>query len=165
MTHQLNAAPPGWYPDQTGHLRWWDGARWGLYAPPRSPTDSGKAFAVVSHVGMFAGGFVLPLVIYLTEGKKDEFVRHHSREALNFQITFLAVWILAMGGFFLSFLLSVGADDDFGFFFPFPPLFPVLLMVQAASMALAILGAVRASQDQWWRYPLSIRFVKGSPAP
>ena len=25
----------GWYPDHTGHLRWWDGQQWGPYAPPQ----------------------------------------------------------------------------------------------------------------------------------
>lgn len=28
------AAPPGWYPDTTGYMRWWDGHQWGPYAPP-----------------------------------------------------------------------------------------------------------------------------------
>lgn len=27
----------GWYPDNTGHLRWWDGYHWGAYAPPSAP--------------------------------------------------------------------------------------------------------------------------------
>lgn len=34
----MNTAPAhtaaGWYPDPTGHLRWWDGHQWGQYAPP-----------------------------------------------------------------------------------------------------------------------------------
>lgn len=30
--------PAGWYPDATGHLRWWDGYQWGQYAPPAQPT-------------------------------------------------------------------------------------------------------------------------------
>ena len=25
--------PPGWYPDVSGHQRWWDGREWGVYAP------------------------------------------------------------------------------------------------------------------------------------
>lgn len=27
------ATPAGWYPDNTGAQRWWDGAQWGAYAP------------------------------------------------------------------------------------------------------------------------------------
>lgn len=29
--------PAGWYPDASGHHRWWDGSAWGPYAPPPGP--------------------------------------------------------------------------------------------------------------------------------
>lgn len=29
--------PPGWYPDETGRQRWWDGATWGQYADQAAP--------------------------------------------------------------------------------------------------------------------------------
>lgn len=32
-----NARPPGWYPDATGTIRHWDGARWGETLAPGSP--------------------------------------------------------------------------------------------------------------------------------
>ena len=108
------------------------------------------------------GGVILPLVIYLTEGRKNPFVRHHSREALNFQLTFLLAWLGGMavlfGLFFLTVAASVASDGSFaGFFFPFP----LMLVVWAGAMAFSIVGAVRANQRQWWRYPVSIRFVRG----
>lgn len=27
--------PAGWYPDESGRSRWWDGRAWGPYAPPQ----------------------------------------------------------------------------------------------------------------------------------
>ena len=38
---------PGWYPDPTGRLRWWDGNHWGnahLSVPPQPPESAGLAF-------------------------------------------------------------------------------------------------------------------------
>ena len=33
---QQPPTPAGWHPEPgTGHLRWWDGHRWGGYAPPQ----------------------------------------------------------------------------------------------------------------------------------
>ncbi len=34
----IAAAPPGWYPDGAGALRWWDGTRWtGHHQAPMQP--------------------------------------------------------------------------------------------------------------------------------
>lgn len=30
----MTSVPPGWYPDQTGALRWWDGVQWTAHTPP-----------------------------------------------------------------------------------------------------------------------------------
>ncbi|HSH58958.1 MAG TPA: DUF4870 domain-containing protein [Acidimicrobiales bacterium] len=162
MNEPGSAAPPGWYQDHSGYLRWWDGARWGPYAPPPAPQESGQALSVVSHLGIVAGGFILPLVIYLTEGKKNPFVRHHAREALNFQLSFLILYlgtfVLLVGAFFVPAASSFGDDGAFsGFFFPFPLIF----LVWFGALGFSIMGALRANQRQWWSYPLAIRFVKG----
>ncbi|MGK0740406.1 DUF2510 domain-containing protein [Leucobacter sp. Z1108] len=37
VTQATQQVPAGWYPDQTGHLRWWDGFNWGVYAPIQQP--------------------------------------------------------------------------------------------------------------------------------
>ncbi len=31
------SAPPGWYPDATGAMRWWDGQAWGPAASEMGP--------------------------------------------------------------------------------------------------------------------------------
>ncbi len=165
MTQPGSAAPPGWYQDHTGYLRWWDGAGWGPYAPaPPAPQESNQALSVLCHLGIVVGGVILPLVIYLTEGKKNAFIRHHAREALNFQITFLIVYLgafaLFFGAFFVSMLSSIDGDGFSGFFFPFP----LIILVWFGAVGLAIMGAVRANQRQWWSYPVAIRFVKGDDA-
>ena len=153
--------PPGWYYDGSA-MRWWDGAAWGPYAPviPRDPVAEGKTAAVLTHFGFLACWFVLPLVIRMTAGRDNEYVRHHSTEALNFMITAGVLYAIGMVLWFVGMAASFGSDGDgTPAFFAFMPL---LWLLQAAVLAFSVVGAVRASQGVWWRYPISIRFVPGA---
>jgi uncharacterized Tic20 family protein len=161
-TAQPGTPPPGWYWDGWGP-RWWDGTTWGPYAPaaPIDPIEQGKVLAVLSHIGFFVAGFLLPLVIRVTEGEKNEYAKHHSTEALNFNITFLLAWLAGFVLFFVSAGISAATDTvPWGFFV----VFPLLMLLWVGSAACAVVGAVRASQRRWWRYPVSIRFVRGARA-
>jgi uncharacterized Tic20 family protein len=156
-------APPGWYPTLEG-LRWWDGQVWGPLAPGASPIDDvsrGKTLALISHLGMFAGGFILPLVILLTEGKNNQYVKHHATESLNFNITLMIGWLFGFVLLVASSASSSGGRDHSppGWFFV---LFLGLFAIGITAMVLCIVGAIRASQGVWWRYPVSIRFVRGA---
>ena len=155
--------PAGWYSDGTG-LRWWDGATWGPYAPPQPGGNSTSSLLpVLSHLGFFVGGFILTLVLRLTEGKKDEYLRHHGTEALNFQITYTILYVLGMVTAFTTAVIGSSSSDSGDasgwFFFPFFLLFPVLFIPFAVG---AVVGAIRAGQGKYWRYPISIRFVRGA---
>ncbi len=137
------ATPPGWYHDGSA-MRYWDGSAWGPYAPvmPRDPVAEGKAGAVLAHFGFFACWFVLPLVIRLTAGRDNEYVRHHSTEALNFMITTSILYAIGMGVWFAGIAMTIGSDDGGSpAFFAFMPL---LWAVQAAVLGFSITGAVRA---------------------
>lgn len=116
---------------------------------------------MICHLGTVAGGFILPLAIYLSEGNKNSFVRHHAREALNFQLTFLIAYLVGAVLLFGSFFLSFAGDSSFpGFISPFP----LFSLIWLGSIGFSVMGAVRANQQQWWRYPIAIRFFKGEPA-
>ncbi|MDQ6649519.1 MAG: DUF4870 domain-containing protein [Actinomycetota bacterium] len=153
--------PAGWYADATSALRWWDGRQWGPAAPAVSVTQSGRTLALLSHLGQFAGNVLLPLIVRQTEGKRNEFVRHHATEALNFQITFMIVWLGIFALLFSTALLSPVRHSTR------PPatviiVFPFLFLLFFAAIGLSILGCVRASQERWWRYPVSLRLVRGA---
>lgn len=147
--------PPGWYPDGSGQQRWWDGQQWGQVAgqtspmatgysaPPSSGTDP-RTMAMLCHLLAIFTGFLGPLVIYLTSGEKDPFVRHHAAESLNFQISLTIAWIVT---FVLMFLLV-------GFLIA-----PVLWI---GSLVFEIIGATRANKGEWWKYPINIRMVSGA---
>jgi uncharacterized protein len=163
---QPGGAPPGWYGTEQG-WRWWDGTAWGPLAPPAPPgtvvseADAGRTAAIFSHLGILFGGFILPLVIYLTEGKRNGFVRGHSREALNFQIFYMilgfvgfAIFWIGIAGIAASNSRGSGPPAIFGFMFLYVGGLWVLGLVQS------IIGAVRAGQGEPFRYPVTIRFIR-----
>ena len=164
------AAIAGWYHDGHG-LRWWSGTEWGPYAPtfgwvdPQSD-EAGKNMAMAAHAGPLAGGFVLPLIVYLTQKDKNRFTRHHAREALNFQLTVLAAMIPLVVGYVISiasFIASTPGPNDFPTrIFVF---FPIFGGVMLASLGFGIYGAVQASRGVWWTYPVRIAFVHDPHAP
>jgi hypothetical protein len=108
--------------------------------PERSADDN--IFVITSHLGPWLVGFIAPLLVFLIKGKDSRFVRAHSLEALNFQISIIiyavvsTVLILVLIGFVLLFAVAV-----IGIIFP-------------------ILAAVKASKGEYYTYPLTIRLLK-----
>jgi uncharacterized protein len=154
------APPPGWYQDPGSSVpRWWDGTGWGPVAPPAPPRNPGQntALAVLGHLGVFMFPVVLPLVLYLTVGKDDADVRSHAREAANFQITFLIVWLTGSVVMFASSFASMWAGDDFPV--AFAVLFPTMFLLYFVAIGLSVYGAVQAGRRREWRYPVNLRLV------
>jgi uncharacterized Tic20 family protein len=140
-------APPGWYPDPTGQMRWWDGQQWGQVAQsPAAPASMDpKTMAMLAQLlGIFS--FLGPLIIYLINGEKDPFVRHHAAEALNFQITLLI-------GYLTSFVLMLVLIGFLTFF-----------VVWIGGLVLMIMATIAANRGEWYRYPINIRLVPGAIA-
>lgn len=157
--------PSGWYPEGAA-LRWWDGVQWGPYAPagpqppPQSEEERGKTMATVSHLGFVAGGFILPLVLYLVErGKPDRnrFVCHHACEALNFAITVMITLFVPFAVLIVSLPFTVSDNSSFPVFFI--AVWCLMVVTILSTYVFGILAMVRTSQGVWWRYPVSIRLV------
>jgi len=107
---------------------------------PMNPADE-KLWAILVHVGGIFFGFIPALVVFLVTKDRGPFVRAHSATALNFQITLV---IAAFVGVILAFL-GIGIL--------------ILLAVYVLDIVLSIIAAVKASQGQWYTYPVAIRFV------
>jgi uncharacterized Tic20 family protein len=154
------SATPGWYPDDTGQMRWWDGSQWGQPAeqsgaqPPAQQSAAAgatgtagmdpKTMAMLSHLLAIFTGFLAPLIIYLVNGEKDPYVRHHSAESLNFQITVAIAYVVS---FVLIFVL-IGLL-----------LLPIVFI---GALVLEIMATMAANRGEWYRYPINIRFVPGA---
>ena len=147
-------------------MRWWDGQVWGpplpsagvSHATPLHQTDEqrGSALALFSHLGFAAGWFIPALVIRVAASADNPYVRHHSTEALNFQILFLVVW-----NALLFPIVFLGILDDGPTWIAFG--LPLAAFACAiANVVLSIRGAIQAGRGVWWRYPVSLRLVRGA---
>jgi uncharacterized protein len=104
--------------------------------------------AVAAHLSTFAGlvipfGSVIgPLAVWLTRRHRDPFIDQAGREALNFGIS-IAIYGSVL---LVAALMLVGI--------------PLLMIGVVAWVMLASLAAVKASQGQAYRYPLTLRLVR-----
>ncbi len=87
-------------------------------------------------------GFFAPLVIWLNEKDKHKFVNEHGRAAMNYQISIIIYYIASC---MLCFIIV-------GFF-----MFIALVIMH---IIFVIMGAVKASKGEPWRYPIAIQFLK-----
>jgi len=106
-----------------------------------SPADE-KLWATLTHVGGILFHWLAPLIAYLVLKDRGPFVRWHTRQALNFQLTILIGYI---AGAVLSLLIV-------GFF--------VLLAAAVLNIVFGILAAMAANRGEYYRYPIAIEFVR-----
>ena len=152
--------PPGYAQQPGGHYppQWsWPGqpAAQGQFHPPGpyapggariSPADE-RTWAGAAHWSALIASLVFlaflgPLLVLLVKGGDSPFVRRQAVESLNFQLTIL---IAAAVSFALAFVV-VGLL--------------LLPLVGLAWLVFTVLGAVKASSGEDYRYPVSLRMVR-----
>jgi uncharacterized Tic20 family protein len=130
-------------------------------AAPLSEADD-KLWASLAHLGGIL--YILPsLIIYLVLKDRGAKVRVEAKEALNWQITFVGIWIilqiltLIIGGIATAAAISTGnyAGIGIGSFLWILPFVWWLLNV-----LFSILGFVKVNGGGSYRYPFAFRFIK-----
>jgi uncharacterized Tic20 family protein len=142
-------APPQGYPPPGGQPPpQWQGQP-GQVAPGGSrlsPSDE-RTWAGAAHwsaiVAMVvAMAFLGPLIVLLVKGNDSPYVRRQAVESLNFQLTILIAGLV-------SFVLVFAAIGLL-----------LLPLVGVAWLVFTIIGAVKASAGEDYRYPFAIRMVR-----
>lgn len=101
-------------------------------APPAGPTPRDRLLAALAHGSGYFTTFIGPLVFMLTSGRRSGYIRAHAVEALNFQLTLLAIVVVTLG---------------------FGGLLYAITWIVAAIAALAALAGQRFS------YPFTLRLI------
>ena len=67
-------------------------------APPATATQEDKTLAMLTHLSGIILGFIVPLIIWLVNKDKADkgWLNDHAKEALNFQITLLIVYVVGI---------------------------------------------------------------------
>lgn len=110
-------------------------------ANPDDRTWGGAAHWSALVAAFVALAFLGPLIVLLVKGNQSAYVRAQAVESLNFQISILIYGIVS---FVLAFVL-IG--------------FLLLPIVGLMWLVFTIIGSVKSSNGELYRYPLTIRLV------
>jgi uncharacterized Tic20 family protein len=117
-------------------------------APPPPPSGAApqedRTIALITHLSGIVAGFIVPLIMWLINKDKPEksWLTDQSKEALNFQITLLIVYVV---GVILSVIL-IGALIN--------------LLAWIACLVLSIIAGLAANKGEAYRYPFALRLIK-----
>jgi hypothetical protein len=97
-----------------------------------------KVWAVAAQLLAIPFEFFAPLIGYLALNNKGPFISHHVRESLNFGITMLLVMVILVISVVGWLLLWI------------PPIYWAIMRIFAA---------IKASQGEFFKYPLTLRLI------
>ncbi|HET7126331.1 MAG TPA: DUF4870 domain-containing protein [Lysobacter sp.] len=128
-------------------------------APTATPSKDERQWAMFAHLSALLGGLVTsavggwgfflgPLVIWLMKKETMPFVDDQAKEALNFNITVSAIFLILLILTFLS--LGIGALVTV----------PVMLIVGIAALVFIVIAAIKSNEGVAYRYPFAIRLIK-----
>lgn len=107
-----------------------------------------RQWAMLCHFAAFLGlvfpfGSVLgPLILWQVKKDMDPLIDDQGKEALNFQLTVVIVWLVC---FVLGFVV-IG--------------FLLMVVLVIAALVLTIIGGVKANKGIAYRYPCTWRLIK-----
>jgi uncharacterized Tic20 family protein len=152
----MTQPPPSWDDDSTPgpHIP----PPGGAYPPPGAvpppvgyPTADDKTWALVAHFGGAAGmllgwgcgGWVAPLIALVVQGDKSPVARAHAVAALNFQILWSIVGVIA---------------------WPFYCVFGLGVLISLAALVVGtvfgVIAGIKANEGQLYNYPMSPSLIR-----
>lgn len=117
--------------------------------------DDNRTWALACHLGGLGSlssvpfaGIIAPLIIWLNKRDEHEYIDYHGKEALNFQISFAIYYAVTLTAAVILTFVLIGIL-----------LYPIVFLLYLAQIAGSIYGAIQAKNGEYFRYPLTIRFL------
>lgn len=119
------------------------------------------------------GNLILPIILWQSLKKDNSFVDHHGKEAVNFNLSFFlyniiigAILVATVLGTVFSAIKLGDIENPEGIgellFSTGGLLFSLIILgtIGVIKLIIIIVAAIKAGQGGWYRYPLTIRFIK-----
>jgi uncharacterized protein len=109
------------------------------------PTGNDKIWSMLNHLSILVTplvGIVLPLIVYLSVRRESEYLATNAKEALNFHLSILIYGLCCIPLLFI--IIGI----------------PLMILLWFASVVLAIVAAVKASDGRCYHYPLTLPLVR-----
>ena len=113
----------------------------GYDGPPPTKDESNMGLLMFI-LAIVTAGFLGPLIVWLMKKNESRYIDAQGKEILNYVITVIIVLLLNIPLWFIL----IGILIHFA--------------VLVASLVFFIIGAVRASKGEFYRFPLAIRLLK-----
>ena len=141
-----------------------------------SKNDNSNAFLI--HISAFAGyffplgGVIAPLIFWQVKKDESEYLDTQGKEAVNFNLSFLLYTFLLglalvpfiFGSIFRAFDNIDHMHNEFNFGFPhvfgFVGGISIIGLLGIIRFVFIILAAIKANNGEYYKYPLTIKFVK-----
>ncbi|HUI33263.1 MAG: DUF4870 domain-containing protein [Dysgonamonadaceae bacterium] len=104
-----------------------------------------KTYLMLMHLSQFASwlipfvGIIIPILMWTTNKDTNAEVDRHGKNILNFTISY-AIYSVAL------FVIIIGI--------------PLLIVLFAIYAVAVIIATIKASNGEYWKYPLTIQFIK-----
>jgi uncharacterized Tic20 family protein len=112
------------------------------------PDKEERTWGMLCHLVVFVGyiiplaSIIGPLVVWMIKRDEMPFVEDQGKESLNFQITMMLATIVS--GLLMFVLIG----------------FVLIFVVVIFQFIVVIIASIKANEGVYYRYPLSIRFIK-----
>lgn len=118
-------------------------------------------------------GIITPILIWKTRNQEDDFIEQNAKNVINFQITTLIysivlffIGMIFFGGTILNYIQMSANDTMSDDFVPVGLISTIIIGVgifmfwTIIEFVLIILGAIKASNGEVYKYPLTLKILK-----
>ncbi|MBP1663224.1 MAG: hypothetical protein H6Q19_364 [Bacteroidetes bacterium] len=101
-----------------------------------------KSYLLLMHLSQFISAFIIPLIMWLIGKEDSKNVDEHGKNIINFTISYFIWGVIGV----ITVVIGIGIV--------------ILSVMGIAVTVFIIVAAVKAYNGEYWKYPLTISFLK-----